>query len=49
MPRAHITGATRLYALVGDPLTTAKSPALLNRLFNEQRVDAVCIPMVVKA
>lgn len=49
MRGAHITGTTRLYALVGDPLTTAKSPALLNRLFIEQGVDAVCIPMVVKA
>ena len=45
----HITGTTRLYGLVGDPLTTAKSPELLNRLFVEQRVDAVCIPLVVKA
>lgn len=49
MRGAHITGTTRLYALVGDPLTTAKSPALLNRLFVEQRVDAVCVPWVVKA
>ena len=44
----HVTGTTRLYGLVGDPLTTAKSPELLNRLFSEQRADAVCIPFVVK-
>ncbi|TWD75872.1 shikimate dehydrogenase [Variovorax beijingensis] len=44
----HVTGTTRLYGLVGDPLTTAKSPELLNRLFFEQRADAVCIPFVVK-
>jgi shikimate dehydrogenase len=44
----HITGTTRLYGLVGDPLTTAKSPEL-NRLFIEQRVDAVCVPFGVKA
>jgi shikimate dehydrogenase len=44
----HVTGTTRLYGLVGDPLTTAKSPELLNRLFIEQRADAVCIPFVVK-
>jgi shikimate dehydrogenase len=44
----HVTGTTRLYGLVGDPLTTAKSPELLNRLFLEQRADAVCIPFVVK-
>jgi len=34
---------------VGDPLTTAKSPELLNRLFIEQRTDAVCIPFQVEA
>ncbi|MDM0041265.1 shikimate dehydrogenase [Variovorax sp. J22G21] len=45
---AQITGSTRLYGLVGDPLTTAKSPELLNRLFIEQRADAVCVPFAVK-
>ena len=44
----QITGTTRLYALVGDPLSTARSPELLNRLFMDQREDAVCIPFVVK-
>src|SRR5947209_14846108 len=48
-PATHITGTTRLYGLVGDPLTTAKSPELLNRLFIEQRADAVCVPFRVKA
>jgi len=43
----HITGTTRLYALVGDPLITAKSPELLNRLFIEHREDAACVPFVV--
>jgi len=45
----HITGTTRLYGLVGDPLTTAKSPELWNRLFVERRADAVCVPFVIKA
>lgn len=45
----HITGKTRLYGLVGDPLTAAKSPQLLNQLFTEQRVDAVCVPFWVNA
>jgi shikimate dehydrogenase len=44
----HVMGTTRLYGLVGDPLTTAKSPELLNRVFFEQRADAVCVPFVVK-
>jgi shikimate dehydrogenase len=33
---------------MGDPLTTAKSPELLNRLFMEQGADAVCVPLEVK-
>ena len=44
----HISGTTRLYGLVGDPLSTAKSPQLLNRLFIEQHADATCIPFWVK-
>lgn len=48
-PDPHITGRTRLYGLVGDPLATAKSPELLNRLFVERRADAACVPFVVKA
>jgi shikimate dehydrogenase len=48
-PATHIKGTTRLYGLVGDPLTTAKSPELLNRLFFEQGADAVCIPFRVSA
>ena len=48
-PVTHIKGTTRLYGLVGDPLTTAKSPELLNRLFIEQGADAVCVPFRVKA
>jgi len=48
-PVSHIKGTTRLYGLVGDPLTTAKSPELLNRLFVEQRADAVCVPFQVEA
>jgi len=45
----HITGATRLYVLVGDPLAKAKSPELLNRLFLKQGAEAVCVPFGVKA
>jgi shikimate dehydrogenase len=48
-PVLHIKGTTRLYGLVGNPLTTAKSPELLNRLFIEQRADAVCVPFQVEA
>ncbi|WP_244438761.1 shikimate dehydrogenase family protein [Paraburkholderia dilworthii] len=33
---------------MGDPLSAAKSPQLLNRLFIEQRTDAACVPFWVK-
>lgn len=44
-----ISGTTRLYGLVGNPLKTAKSPELFNRLFIEQHEDAACVPFVVEA
>ncbi|MDP3798336.1 MAG: shikimate dehydrogenase [Polaromonas sp.] len=44
-----VTGSTRLYGLVGDPLRTAKSPQLLNQMFASQGVDAVCVPLIVPA
>ncbi|VXC42658.1 Shikimate dehydrogenase [Pseudomonas sp. 8Z] len=46
---SYISGTTQIYGLVGNPLTTAKSPKLLNQVFMEQRADAVCIPFEVKA
>ena len=48
-PAMHITGKTRIYGLVGDPVITAKSPALWNQFFIDQGVDAVCIPFWVQA
>lgn len=44
---SRITGSTRLYGLIGDPLTNAKSPMLWNMLFAEAKLDAVCIPLEV--
>lgn len=46
--QSHISGTTRLYGLIGDPLSAAKSPQLLNRLFIEQHADAACVPFWVK-
>src|SRR5947199_10610846 len=43
------SGTTRLYGLIGDPLHAARSPQLFNELFAEHRLDAVCIPLNVKA
>ncbi|KPU54056.1 shikimate dehydrogenase substrate binding domain protein [Pseudomonas fluorescens] len=43
----RITGTTRIYGLIGDPLKSAKSPMLLNKLFAEAQADAVCIPLEI--
>ena len=48
-PNGGISGTTRIYAILGDPIASVRSPALLNRLFFEQSADAVCIPMHVRA
>ena len=46
---SHITGSTKIYGLVGDPLKSAKSPALMNKIFAERLSDSVCIPFEVSA
>ncbi|WP_406088457.1 shikimate dehydrogenase family protein [Kitasatospora purpeofusca] len=40
-----ISGRTRLFAVLGDPIAQAKAPALLNPLFAASGVDAVLVPV----
>jgi shikimate dehydrogenase len=40
-----ISGATRLYVVLGDPVTQVQSPALMNPLFARLGVDAVLVPV----
>jgi shikimate dehydrogenase len=44
---AAIAGDTRLFAIVGDPIAQARSPAVFNHLFAERGVNAVLVPMQV--
>ncbi|MGC0373841.1 shikimate dehydrogenase family protein [Streptomyces sp. SAI-229] len=44
-----ITGTTRLYAVLGDPVTQVQAPAMLNPVFAELGVDAVLVPVHVEA
>jgi len=44
-----ITGTTRLYAILGDPLHKARTPERFNALFAERGVDAVMVPAEVDA
>jgi shikimate dehydrogenase len=44
-----LTGATRLVAIVGDPIDQAGSPALFNAAFRRHGIGAVLVPMLVAA
>jgi shikimate dehydrogenase len=39
-----ITGTTRLYAIIGDPVAHVRTPMSFNAYFAEQEIDAVCLP-----
>jgi len=42
-----VSGATRLYVLLGDPLDKARSPEYYNARFAARGIDAVLVPMAV--
>lgn len=44
-----LTGRTSLYAILGDPIAQAGSPALFNSAFRRRGATAVLVPMQVKA
>jgi shikimate dehydrogenase len=44
-----LSGETRLHVIVGDPVGQTKSPAGLTAEFAARKVDAVCIPVHVRA
>ncbi|MCC7039270.1 MAG: shikimate dehydrogenase [Burkholderiales bacterium] len=44
-----ITGATRLYAIVGDPIVQVRSPEVFTERFRAAGVDAVFLPVHVPA
>jgi shikimate dehydrogenase len=45
----QITGATRLYPIIGDPIAQVRSPEVFSARFAAAGVPAVCIPMHVPA
>ena len=44
----RISGSTRLYAVLGDPVAQVRAPSLLNPLFARLGTDAVLIPVHVE-
>lgn len=39
-----ITGTTRLYAIIGDPVAHVRTPMAFNAFFAEHAIEAVCLP-----
>ena len=42
-----ITGTTRLYAIIGDPITHVRTPMAFNEYFQANNIDAVCLPVLI--
>ncbi|MGH9808529.1 MAG: shikimate dehydrogenase family protein, partial [Terriglobia bacterium] len=40
-----ITGTTRLYAIIGDPIAHVRTPMAFNDYFLARKIDAVCLPV----
>lgn len=45
----HITGQTRVFMILGDPIAQVRAPELFNPLFRRHGVDAVLVPAHVSA
>lgn len=45
----NITGATRLYVIVGDPIAQVRSPEVFSARFAAAGIDAVLVPALVPA
>jgi shikimate dehydrogenase len=47
MTAIPISGATRLYGIVGNPIAQVKSPETFNAMFTAKQMDAVMLPVQV--
>jgi shikimate dehydrogenase len=45
----QISGATRLFPIIGDPVKYLETPMRLTRTFGERNFNGVCVPMQVPA
>ncbi|MDR5884023.1 shikimate dehydrogenase [Caballeronia sp. LZ032] len=43
----RIGGSTRLFGILGNPVTQVKTPQLMNALFETGGIDAICLPFDV--
>ena len=45
----RLSGATRLFPIIGDPIRYVESPMRLTRTFSEHGFNGICVPMQVPA
>jgi shikimate dehydrogenase len=45
----QLSGATRLFPIIGDPIKYVESPRRLTRTFDERGYNGICVPMQVGA
>ena len=45
----HLSGATRLFPIIGDPIKYVESPMRLTRTFGESDYNGICVPLHVPA
>ena len=45
----HLSGATRLFPIIGDPIKYVESPMRLTRTFGERDYNGICVPLHVPA
>jgi shikimate dehydrogenase len=48
-PSIPITGKTRVFYILGDPVAQVRAPEVYNRLFAEHGIDAVLVPLKLPA
>lgn len=46
---SSITGSTRVFYILGDPVAQVKAPAVYNTLFQQHGIDAVLVPLKLSA
>lgn len=44
---ARLSGATRLFPIIGDPIAHVQSPEWLTRTFAGRGHDGICVPLQV--
>ena len=44
-----ITGSTRLYGCIGDPIKQVKAPTVFSTIFAEKNIEAIMVPVHASA